>query len=107
MSRTYRKNGRRFNKIRGEFVDFHYLGKTTPYKDDTRNFRSIDYHEYRSGGGFYKEVIVCDNDSWKKLSAGKKNKRMYHGIDRARFAQALLYNEDAHIKTSMDPWDWD
>jgi len=110
MARTYRKNVRHFNKIRGELVDYRWRkSRSNTMKGKGRRVivqKDWDDDDYRCGGGFRMVVLVCDSENWSR-SAGKARKKMYHKIDRARFKQALRNNEDAHIKSSMDPWDWD
>lgn len=109
MSRTYRKNTRWYTKSQGQFYSW-YEDKTvfgTP-----KNYIIEEWikggvvTETKDGGNFSQIVTVMDVDNSHR-GAGKENKTMYHRIDRARFKQALYYNEDAFIRTSADPWDWD
>jgi len=106
MSRTYRKNIRHYEKFRGEFYNTYkdrtVKGKARNYSDDSDWGASVIW----GAGYFRQEVLVGDSENYGS-SAPKGYKAMHNRIDRARYAQALIKNGDAVIKTSFDPWDWD
>lgn len=108
MSRTYRKNARWIEKYQGEFY--------SSWLDKTRNSIKFPF-DIKKGSlwdlpigtaRFRVAVWVGDRDNFRKFKGYSRDiKNICHRTDRARFKQALLKNEDAYIKPSFDPWDWD
>jgi len=110
MSRTYRKNARYFMKFRGE-VYSSYKDRTV--KGKARNYKEYDWRTAWKNGDdltgsarFFEIVLVGDSENYHR-SPPKDWKAMCHRIDRRRYKDALRNNEDAFIKSSFDPWDWD
>jgi len=106
MSRTYRKNSRWFYKYQGKF---YTSWDDRTIKGDPRTYEDYDWRcgGHMHGKHFYKEVIVGDSENYHANFCPKEMKKITHRIDRARYKLALLNNEDAHIVSSFDPWDWD
>lgn len=121
MSRTYRKNPRRFCKFRGVIIN-SWNGRTI--KSKAKDYYKVDYRwegnqiiyepcneftdAYWAKSGvarFYEEVIVCDGDNFTYIPSDVK--KLCRRIDRARSKQSLRNGGDGHIKSSYDPWDWD
>lgn len=112
MARTYRKNSRQYRKYRG--VIYNTYGDKTA-KDRSRNFKIWHWRlnspfytpdNIMEGGHYYCEVIVSDSENLRR-GAPKGWKSMCNRIDRRRYKAALINNEDAFIKSSFDPWDFD
>ena len=104
MSRTYRKNSRWIEKYQGEFyIDGWNKGVSVKHPFKLKNGSDLPF----GTADFYIEVIVGDGDISDPYRNNKRYKQMTNRIDRARYKQALLRNEDAYIKSSFDPWDWD
>ena len=106
MSRTYRKNKRWFRKFKGEFLDI-YWRRETYFKKNSCNYRQVgDNEDYPWGAsGFDKIVWVTDSDNWHV--APSCIKRIYRRMDRARYKQALLNDEDTNIISAFDSDAWD
>jgi hypothetical protein len=105
MSRTYRKNHRWIEKYQGEFYSCtYYNSRSAKYPFEVKDNRNL-----QMGNSWSRiEVRVCDADNHGKFYGMSRSlKRMHHRIDRARYKQALLRNQDSFIVPSFDPWDWD
>ena len=105
MSRTYRKAKRHFFKFDGEFYN-SYKDKTIQGKA-SHYLKSDDWDwDWKTGcfaGYFLQMVSVADGENYRRIPHGVKP--MHHRMDRARFKQALINNEDAFIVPSFDPLD--
>ena len=122
MSRTYRKNRRRFDKFRGVFInplmDRTLKGKAKDYYQIDFKWKGNKYvHEpcneftdaYWAKFGvacFYEEVIVGDSENY-TVRRPSDVKKMCRRIDRARAKQSIRNGGDGFHKSSYDPWDWD
>jgi len=104
MSRTYRKNDRWIEKYQGEFyISCYNKGNSVKHP-----FKLKDGTDLPMGAAWsYIEVTVGDGDTSDAYRNNKRYKQMTNRIDRARYKQALLRNEDVYIKSSFNPWDWD
>ncbi|MFA7219039.1 MAG: hypothetical protein WC119_00740 [Synergistaceae bacterium] len=108
MSRTYRKNPRCYRKHQG--VIYNTYDDIT-IKGKAKNFERISsYDTYTSpiwsSGRYRCEVLVSDSENC-IMSPPSGWKEMCNRIDRKRYKVALRENEDAYIKSSYNPWDWD
>ena len=108
MSRTYRRATMEFEKFEGEFID-SYWRKKSYYKKGSCAYKyaQISWRDeyYYGASWFKKDVCVTDHKKYSFVSSDVK--RNCRRIDRARYKQALLRNEDANITPSFDPWGWD
>ena len=105
MARTYRKNLRHYMKYGGEFYN--------PHKDRTVKGKARAYNSYSWrnddaiwGADYFREIVFVGDSENYGTGTPPGHKKMCHRIDRARFRNALIHNEDAYIKSSLDPWDW-
>ncbi len=112
MSRTYRKNKRCFWKHKGvcynSYEDKTVKGKASRYTDFYRygmgkEKNVVKDFSLEGANWFYEEVVVGDSENY---SHTMKCKKMFARIDRARYRQALYRNEDTHIVSAYNPWDW-
>ena len=107
MSRTYRKNSRWFYNYKGEFYS-SYSDRTI--KGKYKNYKDYDWRKDEALWGasrHFAVVLVGESESY-SINCPSDVKTMCHRIDRARFKQALLNEDDeAYILPSFDPWDWD
>jgi hypothetical protein len=104
MSRTYRKNHRWIEKYQGEYYRRDYRSPSIKYPF---GIKECDFDLPWGTAWSRVEVLVGDGDNWRSCGVSSDVKQLFHQIDRARYKQALLRNEDTHIRSSFDPWDWD
>lgn len=108
MSRTYRKNPRRFYKHQGTFYSTHedrtIKGKASNYKKHDW-IKHLGTYTYYGMNHFYEEVTVCESEAYPRYRCPWDVKRRCRRIDRARYKDALL--KDDNITPAFNPWDWD
>jgi hypothetical protein len=113
MSRTYRKNPRWFTKYKGvyynDYKDKTIIGEVRKIKCSSYPkgpFLKEDYPIIFNGSLHYFEALVGDTDCFPRYN-GRNMKKCCQHVDRARYSQALYNHNDANIKSSFDPWDYD
>lgn len=112
MSRTYRKNFRRYRKYDGVLYN-----TCNDILKDHKFFETLEWNYKQAlnesvwkifhGGRYNVEVKVIESDCW-HLVKPKGVKSMCNRIDRARAKQAMIRDpENCYYTPSFDPWDWD